>query len=41
MKKPWMTGAILTSVHKQHTLFAKVKKNPTNVKLKERHKKYK
>ena len=28
MKKPWMTVAILKSVHKQHMLFAKVKKKP-------------
>jgi hypothetical protein len=41
MKKPWMTVAILKSVRKQHTLFAKVKKNPLNAELKEKHRIYK
>jgi hypothetical protein len=41
MKKPWMTVAILKSVRKQHMQFAKVKKNPRDAELKEKHQKYK
>jgi hypothetical protein len=41
LKKPWMTVALLKSIRKQHQLFVKVKKNPTDMVMKEKHKKYK
>ncbi len=40
-RKPWMTPSLLKSVQKQHTYYARHKKQPFNEKLKQKHRKYK
>eukprot|EP00732_Lithocolla_globosa_P001060 Lithocolla_globosa_v1_NODE_468_length_3964_cov_97.214377.p1 type:complete len:993 gc:universal NODE_468_length_3964_cov_97.214377:917-3895(+) len=41
LKKPWMTCSLLKCVQKQHTLYAKCSKDPTNQVLRKKHRTYK